>query len=170
VVAGSLARVPAAHPFTHARSGTTATKEVAMHEISAFRQNLLRATYLLMLVGLAIEIWPGVINPPPDLALARGVVRSLLMGVSLMAAIGIVYPVRMLPLLLLELTWKTIWVVAFGLPLWLGGRMDADVRETMKACLMGVVLFPLVIPWPYVFAQLRRPGSHARPVSVPAAA
>ena len=141
-----------------------------MQEISTFRRNLLRATYLLMLVGLAIEIWPGVINPPADLALARGVVRSLLMGVSLMAAVGIAYPVRMLPLLLLELTWKTIWVVAFGIPLWVGGRMDADVFETMKACLLGVVLFPLVIPWRYVFAQLRPPASHATPVRAALAA
>ena len=29
--------------------------------------------------------------------------------------------------------------------------MDADNAENAKACLIGVVLFSLVVPWPYVF-------------------
>src|SRR5438034_319298 len=34
-----------------------------------------------------------------------------------------------------------------GLPLWSADRFDAATRETWNACLMGLVLFPLVIPW-----------------------
>jgi hypothetical protein len=65
----------------------------------------------------------------------------------------------MLPLLLFELVWKAIWVVAFGLPLWLSHRLDAEMRETWDACLMGVVLVTLVIPWRYAFAHyLKMPG------------
>jgi hypothetical protein len=56
----------------------------------------------------------------------------------------------MLPLLFVEFAWKTVWVLAMGIPLWQSGQMDANAWETMKACLMGV-LFPLVIPWGYVW-------------------
>ena len=38
-------------------------------------------------------------------------------------------------------------------PAWLGGRLDAYASETLFACLMGVVLVPLVIPWGYVHSH-----------------
>jgi hypothetical protein len=38
----------------------------------------------------------------------RGVVRSVLAAVSLLAVLGIRYPLKMLPLLFFELVWKTI--------------------------------------------------------------
>jgi hypothetical protein len=130
-----------------------------MPEVSTFRLYLLRATYLLMVVGLGLTIWPGILHPPEDLALMRGVVRSLLGAVSLLAVLGIRYPLKMLPLIFVELLWKSIWMLAFGLPLWSAHRLDPDARETFKACLIGVVLFPLVMPWRYVLATyLKAPG------------
>src|SRR5258705_478828 len=124
-----------------------------MPDVSTFRLYLLRAMYLLIAVGLGFTIWPGILHPPNDLALMRGVVRSLLGAVALLAVLGIRYPLRMLPLLLFELVWKSIWVLAFGLPLWSAHQLDPDTRETLKACLMGIVLVPLVMPWGYVFAH-----------------
>jgi len=59
----------------------------------------------------------------------------------------------MLPLMLFELAWKSIWLIAMALPLWLGNQVNAEVHESIKACLMGVILFPIVIPWPYVLAN-----------------
>jgi hypothetical protein len=123
-----------------------------MEEVSTFRLYLLRATYLLIVVGLGFQIWPGILHPPKDLEHMRGVVRSLLAAVSLLAALGLRYPLKMLPLLFFELVWKSTWILAIGLPLWSADRFDADTRETWNACLMGLVLFPLVIPWRYVLA------------------
>ena len=75
---------------------------------------------------------------------------TALPGVSLLALLGLRYPLRMVPLLLFELTWKTVWVLAIGLPLWRTGRLDAATSETWFACLMGLVIFPLAIPWGHV--------------------
>jgi hypothetical protein len=130
-----------------------------MPEVSTFRLYLLRATYLLIVVGLGFTIWPGILHPPKDLALARGVVRSLLGAVSLLAVLGIRYPLKMLPLLFFELVWKSIWILAFGLPLWSAHQLDPDAQETLKACLMGIVLFPIVMPWGHVLANyVKAPG------------
>jgi len=134
-----------------------------MPELSTVRLNLLRAMYLLMLVGLALTIWPLFLQPPTGVEHMKSVVRCVLLAVSLLAALGLRYPVKMLPLLLFELAWKAIWVAAFGLPLWLGHRLDADVAETMKATLMGVVLVPLVLPWGYVWRHyVKAPGDRWR--------
>ena len=100
----------------------------------------------------------------------RGVVRSVLGAVALLSVLGIRYPVRMLPLLFFELVWKSIWVLSFGLPLWSAHRLDAGTGETMQACLMGVVLFPLVIPWRYVFTHyVKAPGDRWRKQIAPGA-
>jgi hypothetical protein len=134
-----------------------------VHEVSIARLYALRATYLLIAVGLGFTIWPGVLNPPANLEHYRGVVRSVLAAVSLLAVLGLRYPLTMLPLLLFELVWKTIWVVAIGLPLWRGDQFDPATLETWNACLMGLVLFPLVIPWRYVVeTYVRAPSDRWR--------
>ena len=127
-----------------------------MHELSTFRINVLRAYYALIFVGLAIQIWPLLVHVPLDTALMKTVVRSVLTAVSLLAALGIRYPVKMLPLLMFELLWKLIWVLVFGLPLWLGHALDAESSETMLATMMGVVLTPLALPWGYIWAKYVR--------------
>ena len=124
-----------------------------MSDVSTFRLYLLRATYLLLAVGLAIDIWPLILNHSPDVEHMRGVVRSILGTVPLLALLGSRYPLKMLPIMFFEFVWKTIWILAFGLPLLRAHALTPDTRETMKACLMGVILFPIVIPWPYVWRQ-----------------
>jgi hypothetical protein len=79
--------------------------------------------------------------------------RAVLGAVSLLALLGVRYPLKMLPLLLFELLWKSIWVLAFGLPLWLNHQLDPNTRNVLGACLVGVVLTPLVLPWGYVVSH-----------------
>lgn len=130
-----------------------------MNEVSTLRLYLLRATYLLLVVGLAFDQWPGLIRHPDTWSLMRGVVCAMLVAVSLLALLGLRYPLQMLPLLLFELAWKTVWLAGIALPIWSAGRMDAATQETAVNCLMGLVIFPIVIPWRYVFVHyVRKPG------------
>ena len=134
-----------------------------MPELSTARLYALRAMYLFMFAGLAATIWPLILNPPPDLQHMRGVVWSLLTALSLLSALGIRYPIAMLPLLFFELAWKVIWVGLIGYPLWAAGALDAAHQETWYSCLMGVVLVPLVIPWGYVWTNyVKAPGNRWR--------
>lgn len=121
-----------------------------MQEISTFRLYLLRAMYLLIAVGLGLTIWPAIIAPPSLVANAGSVVRALLGSLALVALLGLRYPLQMLPLLIFELLWKVIWIVAFALPMWAGPGLDAYAAETLFACAIGVVLVPLVLPWGYL--------------------
>jgi hypothetical protein len=76
----------------------------------------LRAMYAFMAIGLVIFKLPGIFNPPENLSTTGSVVLCVLGGLALLAVLGIRYPVKMLPLLLFELLWKVLWVLAFGLP------------------------------------------------------
>ena len=121
-----------------------------MSEVSTVRLYLLRAMYLLISAGLALNIWPLIISPPTPVANANTVIWSLLGGLALVSLLGLRYPLQMLPLLIFELVWKVIWVVAFAVPMWMGPGLDAYAAETLFACGMGVVLVPLVLPWGYI--------------------
>jgi hypothetical protein len=121
-------------------------------DVSIARLYLLRATYLVVAVGLGIQMWPLILQsaatPPAHM---QGVVRAVLTAVSLLTLLGVRYPLRMLPVLLFEFTWKSVWVLAIGLPLWRADRLDAATGETWTTCLASLILFALVIPWGHVF-------------------
>src|SRR5688500_16292288 len=100
---------------SNAASATEATPEAsgADREVSLVRLDVLRATYLLLVVGTGAMILPVLISHEPA---ARGVIPSLIGGVWLLSFIGLAYPLKMLPLLMFEFAWKTLWLLVFGLP------------------------------------------------------
>ena len=129
-----------------------------MQEVSTARLYALRGTYLLMVVGLGATIWPLLLDPARVPDHMRGVVWSVLAGVSVLALLGIRYPLKMLPLLFFELTWKSLWLLLVALPLWRSGRLDPATAQSVTDCLTAVI-FLFVIPWPYVVRHyLRAPG------------
>ena len=133
-----------------------------MSEVSTFRLYLLRAMYVFTVVGLAIEKLPALLHPA-TLSPGDSVILSVLGATALLAVVGIRYPLKMLPLLFFEFVWKAIWILVFGLPLLLSGGLDPNISfggtETLIACLVGVVLVPLVMPWGYVLKHyLKAPG------------
>jgi hypothetical protein len=128
------------------------TSRAAVTGVSLFRLYALRGAYLLMAVGLGVYIWPTVIHHTNELALTDGIRFGLLAGLGATAALGLRYPLQMLPLLLFELLWKAIYLVAFALPLWSAHQITEAAAEDIKACLMVVIFIP-IIPWRYVFTN-----------------
>jgi hypothetical protein len=127
-------------------------------EVSLFRLYTLRASYFVMAAGLAVFVWPAVLHHTNQFALTAGVRVALLAGLGATAALGLRYPVQMLPILLFELTWKAIYLIAFAFPLWSAHQITAAAAEDIKAVLWVVIFIPL-IPWRYVFAQyVLKPG------------
>jgi hypothetical protein len=129
-----------------------ATSRGAIPEVSLFRPYALRDSYLLMAVGLGVYVWPVVLHHTNEFAATEGVRFGLLAGLGATAVLGLRYPLQMLPLLLFELVWKAIYLIAFALPLWSAHQINAAAAEDIKACLMVVIFIPLV-PWRYVFAH-----------------
>lgn len=136
----------AVHSLDHAMA------QRAIPELSLFRLYTLRLCYFIMAAGLGVYIWPTVIHHTNELAIAHGIRVALLAGLGATAALGLRYPVKMLPILLFELTWKAIYLVAFALPLGLNHQITAAVGDDVQAVGMVVILLPL-IPWRYVFAN-----------------
>lgn len=131
-------------------SDTGAVKTPRPVETSTFRLYLMRALYLLVAVGLGAEVWPRVLGLGEPLGTMDGVAYSFWATLSLLAALGIRYPLKMVPLLLVQLVYKTIWLLAVALPWWLEGPMEPASGGMVETFLVGIVLDLVVIPWPYV--------------------
>lgn len=129
-----------------------------MDEVSTLRLHVMRACYAFAFVGLALTVWPSIVTHKLDTPLSDGVVDALLSAVGVLAAVGIRYPLKMLPLMFFEIIWKGIWLLAFALPLYRAGKVDADTSQTIFACSL-VIIFPIAIPWGYAYAKyIKEPG------------
>jgi hypothetical protein len=105
--------------------------------------------YLFIVLGLGTFLWPEILNPNRHWELMQGENSCMLAAFSIMSLIGIRYPLQMLPVLLWEVTWKTMWLILVPLPQLIAGHVDKALDPTIFAISM-VVLVYAAIPWGYV--------------------
>ena len=69
-------------------------------------------------------------------------------------AYGLYFPVSMSPLLLIQIVYKSLWLVVFVVPRWLTGR-SREVPSGVTATFLAIVVsYPWVIPWTRLFGPL----------------
>ncbi|HEX8929618.1 MAG TPA: hypothetical protein VGA45_11930 [Actinomycetota bacterium] len=135
---------------------TPASPNMKGGDVSLGRLYALRAMFLVWAVAGLFMALPPLIDPPAD---ARGMLPSMLGGLWVMGFLGLRYPLQMLPIFLFEFVWKTIWLVAFGLPQWRAGPVSPQLREDLLGIGTGPFLFALIIPWGYVWRHyVKRPA------------
>lgn len=133
-----------------------------MHDVSLLRLYVLRALYLLVVVGLAIQVWPGIFDQSKSWEMMDGVVRCMLAAFSLICLLGLRYPLQMLPILLWEIVWKTMWLALVAYPAWSSGTMSEGIAANAFACIF-VVLVIVCVPWDYAFDRyVRQPAARWR--------
>ncbi len=150
----------------HSTAEPTTPSRTVVAELPLYRLNLMRVGYAVMGFGLVAVKWPLLVTHPDPWPLYEGVETCLLVGMSVLALLGLRYPVRLLPILLFECAWKIIWLSVVAAPQLAAGTMDAATRGVMVNCLVGVIVFA-VVPWRYVWQEYvaakgdpwRRPAS-----------
>jgi hypothetical protein len=121
-----------------------------MNEVSLFRLNVMRVYYLILVVGIGIIFWPDLLSHDAESGRRFGGAYSMLATASLLAVFGLRYPLQMIPVMLFEFIWKTIWILTIFVPLWSSGEANADDWEDFVGIAMGPVLTPFFLPWGYV--------------------
>ncbi len=112
-----------------------------------YRLNLMRAGYLVMGVGLAIVRWPSLLQAS-SLPAMEAVVVTMLTAMSLLAFLGLRYPVKLLPVLVFESAWKVLWLAVVAVPQLIAQDMDAATEKLLSSILWVVVILA-VTPWNY---------------------
>jgi hypothetical protein len=118
-------------------------------EVSVQRLYVLRCMYLLncLLVGSGVCV--QFIHQQEPLDPIPGVAFSFWAALAGLSALGIRYPLAMLPLLFMQLFYKTFWLLAVYVPLRAAGRSS----DLAKGFLIAIALDIGAIPWPYVFTR-----------------
>ena len=139
----------------------TTAAPITPTELPLTRLHLMRGGYLLMGVGLALVKWP-LLPDAHALPHDEGVTLCLLTAMSVLAFLGLRYPVRLLPVLLFESAWKLLWLALVAFPKFATGTLDADTTDTVVNCSLVVVILA-VIPWRYVWrTYVDAPGDRWR--------
>lgn len=125
-----------------------------MKTVSTVRLNLLRLFYLALAIGIGLEmhVWSKMVYQVYSMRLDSGTVMCMLFALSVLSILGLRYPVKMLPVLFWEITWKASWLLSVALPHWLRGKWSKDLGATTFDVGAIVIFLPLV-PWSYVFEQ-----------------
>jgi hypothetical protein len=152
----------AALPTDNASSSSDHIAPTPRGRLSLPRLYVLRFGYLFMGGGLAVFKWPSFVAHHGSWPLYQGIIECILLAMSILALLGLRYPVKMLPILLFESLWKLTWLGVVALPKLLGSGLDAPTTEEFTTILFVVVILA-VIPWGYVVRQyLTAPGDRWR--------
>ncbi len=136
--------------MTSVTSVTSVTPDIP--PVSPLRLNLLRVLYGIVVLGLGAVVWPRLLHRTPPYELMEGVVACMLAAFSLLCALGLRYPLAMLPVLLWELLWKGLWLLTVALPLWRAGALDEPTWAVLVSVL-PILAFPLLMPWRYLWQR-----------------
>lgn len=123
-------------------------------EVSTWRLYVMRLVYLLNFVLLGSDVWPELFRHQGAWDPLKGVAFSFWAALSALSILGLRYPLKMLPLLLLQLFYKAVWLIAIALPMW------SSVQSTglTHAMVFGVVVDLMGIPWRYVVTSYVKEG------------
>jgi hypothetical protein len=117
--------------------------------VATWRLYVMRLVFLLNFVLLGSDVWPEILRHQGVWDPVKGVAFSFWAALSLLSGLGLRYPLKMVPLLLLQLVYKMIWLLAVALPMWPALR-STDITRAM---VIGVVVDVLGIPWSYILAS-----------------
>jgi hypothetical protein len=112
---------------------------------------LLRVSYVLVLVFVGIRSWPPLFARQSDWDPLVAAAVSMWASSSLLSLIGVFHPLKMLPLVLFEIGYKVIWLIAVAWPLWTANRLTGSSAEDMTYAFLPVVAPIALVPWGYVF-------------------
>jgi len=110
---------------------------------------MLRVMFFLMIVFLGKTSWTHLLTFKgswnPEDAMAWCVWGSF----SVLAILGIIHPLKMLPIVMLEIFYKVLWLIIVAFPLWKSGQLSGSSAEGMTNAFLWVLLPILAMPWRY---------------------
>lgn len=139
------------------------------HQQGVRRINIyaLRLLYALMFFMLGQTTWTHILTHhgpwEPDNAMAWSVWAAF----ATLAGVGILRPLKMLPILLLEAFYKILWLLLVAYPLWSRGTLAGSPVEYQAWVFAGAIIVLAVVPWGYVVTNyVYQPKSKQQPAAL----
>ncbi len=112
---------------------------------------LLRLLYGLMLLFLGIDAWTHILTFKGSWDPVEAAAWCVWASYSALSILGMIHPLKMLPLVLLEISYKVLWLVVVAYPLWSTNQLTGSPAEEMAYAFSWVALAIIAVPWKYAF-------------------
>lgn len=112
---------------------------------------LLRLVFTLTFVFIGMFSWTTIINFEGQWKPVNAVAFCMWAAYSTMSILGIIKPLKMLPIIALQIFYKSLWLSIVAYPLWVTGKLAGSGAEEMARDFMWIVLPIIAMPWGYFF-------------------
>jgi hypothetical protein len=124
--------------------------------VSPLRLYLLRVLYIGNFLFVGFNAFSALLTSDKPIPPVTGVAFAFWAALGLMSGVGIRYPLKMLPVLFMQLCYKTIWLLTIALPIWKSGQWSVNAPSLFRMMIAGAIIDLIVIPWPYVVRHFVR--------------
>jgi hypothetical protein len=114
---------------------------------------LLRLLYALMFFMLGNTSWSYIFNHKGPWEADHAMAWAVWTAFATLAGLGIMRPLKLLPIILLEIFYKVLWLILVAYPLWSKGTLTDSPEAYQTMVFLGVLITIVAVPWGYVFAQ-----------------
>ncbi|WP_212003848.1 hypothetical protein [Chitinophaga sp. HK235] len=114
---------------------------------------LLRLLFILMFVFLGKDSWTYIFTFKGTWDPINAMAWCIWASYSVLSVLGIIHPLKMLPIVMLEICYKVLWLILVAYPLWSANQLAGSPAEGMTYVFLPVVLPILAMPWRYAFKK-----------------
>jgi hypothetical protein len=112
---------------------------------------LLNLLFTLMFLFLSYSSWAHIFQHTGPWDSANSAAWFMWGSCSVISFIGIRRPLKMLPIVLFEIVYKTAWLIVVALPLYQRHELAASPNAGMANVFILVILPIVAMPWRYFF-------------------
>ena len=125
---------------------------------------LLRLIYFLMLVFVGSDSWRAIITHQGPWDHVRAVAFCVWAAYSTLSVLGLIHPLKMLPIMIFMIFYKSLWLIVVAYPLWRANALAGSPAEEMAHVFLWVPLPIISVPWKYFFKNyVWNPGKRNEP-------
>ena len=110
----------------------------------------LRTLFLLMFLFVGFDSWSALLQHQGAWDPMRSAALCMFASYSLLSILGVFKPLKMLPIMVFMVVYKSIWLLVVAYPLWAAGQLAGSPVEGMARIFMWVPLAIVAVPWKYV--------------------
>jgi hypothetical protein len=112
---------------------------------------LLRILFTLMFLFVAYDSWKHIFNHTGPWDNMNAAAWCMWAAYTTIGIIGVLRPLKMLPIVFFEIIYKLTWLAIVAYPLWVKNKLTGSPAEGMTSVFSWVVLPIVAMPWRYFF-------------------
>src|SRR5471030_1189203 len=107
---------------------------------------LLRLIYFLIAAFVATDSWTTVLKHQGPWDTVRAVAWCVWVAYPTMCVLGLIHPLRMLPIMIFAIFYKVLWLLVVAYPLWRAGTLIGSPAEELTRVFMWTPLPIIAVP------------------------